>query len=161
MSNPPIINPNWLDTEVDQKVAVATYKRIREAFQTKAMRPVLVGPEYFPGLRYQSDVEILDLIKKTVMTIFHASCTCKMGVRSDRTAVVDHKARVFGVHGLRVVDASAFPFLPPGHPQSTVCEYRDTLVKVLGMACADLSIDMLAEKIAADIINSKQEWTDE
>lgn len=122
MADPPIINPNWLDTKTDQKLAVAAYKRIRELFLSEAMRGVLAGPEYFPGLRYESDEEILGVIKKTVMTIYHASCTCKMGVRSDRMAVVDHKARVFGVHGLRVVDASAFPILPPGHPQSTVCE---------------------------------------
>lgn len=37
-------------------------------------------------------------------------------------AVVDTHARVYGVTGVRVVDASAFPFLPPGHPQSTVCK---------------------------------------
>lgn len=122
MADPPIINPNWLDTETDQKVAVATYKRIREAFQSEAMVSVLSGPEYFPGLRIESDEEILSVIRRTLMTIYHASCTCKMGVRTDRMAVVDHKARVFGVNGLRVVDASAFPLLPPGHPQSTVCE---------------------------------------
>lgn len=46
-----------------------------------------------------------------------------MGVASDPMAVVDSHARVFGVQGVRVVDASAFPFLPPGHPQSTICEY--------------------------------------
>ena len=34
--------------------------------------------------------------------------------------VVDSKARVIGVKGLRVVDVSAFALLPPGHPQSTV-----------------------------------------
>lgn len=122
MANPPIINPNWLDTETDQKIAVAAYRRVREAFQNKAIEPVLAGPEYFPGLVYQSDAEILDIIKDTMMTIYHASCTCKMGVPGDSMAVVDHKARVFGVDGLRVVDISAFPILPPGHPQSTVCE---------------------------------------
>lgn len=122
MAKPPIINPNWLATETDQKVAVAAYRRVREAFQSTAMGQVLAGPEYFPGLVHQSDTEILDIIKNTVMTIYHASCTCKMGARGDSMAVVDQKARVFGVHGLRVVDVSAFPILPPGHPQSTVCE---------------------------------------
>jgi choline dehydrogenase len=119
----PVINPNWLDTEIDRKLAVAAYKRMRDMFQTPAMKPILIGPEYFPGPEYQSDEGILEIIKNTLMTIYHASCTCKMGTRNDDMAVVDHRARVFGVTGLRVVDASAFPFLPPGHPQSVVCKY--------------------------------------
>jgi len=45
----------------------------------------------------------------------------KMGKLSDSDAVVDSQARVIGVAGLRVVDASAFPLLPPGHPQATIC----------------------------------------
>jgi len=58
----------------------------------------------------------------------------KMGKSSDPMAVVDSKARVFGVQGLRVVDASAFPLLVPGHPQSTIYA--------------------LAEKIAEDIMRN-------
>lgn len=119
--DPPIINPNWLETETDQKLAVAAYKRVREVFSTKAMASVLTGPEYFPGIEIQTDEEILEVIRNTMMTIYHAACTCKMGTSNDSMAVVDNKARVFGVRGLRVVDASAFPLLPPGHPQSTVC----------------------------------------
>lgn len=42
----------------------------------------------------------------------HASCTCKMGPRSDRMAVVDSAFRVYGTRGLRVVDASIFPRIP-------------------------------------------------
>ncbi|PWY89102.1 GMC oxidoreductase [Aspergillus heteromorphus CBS 117.55] len=128
----PIINPNWLATKADQEVAIAIYRRIREAFHSEGMAPIVLGEEYFPGNKVQSDKEILEVIRNTVMPIFHASCTCKMGVRKDPMAVVDSRARVFGVDGLRVVDASAFPILPPGHPQSVAY--------------------MLAEKIAADII---------
>lgn len=47
-------------------------------------------------------------------------------------AVVDSRARVLGVSGLKVVDASSFAILPPGHPQST--------------------IHAIAEKITADIL---------
>lgn len=86
------------------------------------MKSVLAGTELFPGLQVETDEEILEIIKQSMMTIYHAACTCKMGVQNDTMAVVDNRARVFGVSGLRVVDASAFPFLPPGHPQSTVCE---------------------------------------
>lgn len=122
MTEPPIINPNWLETETDQRIAIASYRRIRGVFNTAVMKSVLVGTELFPGLQVETDEEILEKIKQSMMTIYHASCTCRMGVQNDTMAVVDNRARVFGVSGLRVVDASAFPFLPPGHPQSTVCE---------------------------------------
>ena len=39
---------------------------------------------------------------------------------NDTNAVIDSKARVIGTENLRVVDASSFPLLPPGHPMSTV-----------------------------------------
>ena len=45
---------------------------------------------------------------------------CKMGRHEDEMANVDFQARMIGVGGLGVVDASAFPFLPPGHPQVAV-----------------------------------------
>ncbi|EAW14213.1 GMC family oxidoreductase [Aspergillus clavatus NRRL 1] len=140
-SDLPVINPNWLSTETDQQVAIAAYRRIRAMFQSAAMAPIVVGTEYFPGSQYETDVEILEVIQNTVMTIYHAACTCKMGTRDDPMAVLDSRARVFGVKGLRVVDASAFPILVPGHPQSTVY--------------------MLAEKIAADIASSSLSDTGE
>ena len=58
-----------------------------------------------------------------------------MGRSDDPNAVVDSKARVIGVNRLRVVDASAFALLPPGHPQSTIY--------------------MMAEKIADEILNGE------
>lgn len=122
MTDPPIINPNWLETVTDQRIAIASYRRIRNVFNTAAMKWILTGTELFPGLEVETDEEILETIKQSMMTIYHAACTCKMGVQNDTMAVVDNRARVFGVSGLRVVDASAFPILPPGHPQSTVCE---------------------------------------
>lgn len=85
------------------------------------MAPIVVGDEYFPGTEYVTDEQILDVIRNTVMTIYHAACTCKMGIREDSMAVLDSQARVYGVEGLRVVDASSFPILVPGHPQSTIC----------------------------------------
>ncbi|EGY22173.1 choline dehydrogenase [Verticillium dahliae VdLs.17] len=131
----PLINPNWLTDPTDVAVAVATYKRLRAAFATDAMKGVLVGGgEYFPGAAVQTDAQILNTIRETVMTVWHAACTCRMGKRDDPMAVVDSDAKVIGVQGLRVVDASSFALLPPGHPQSTVY--------------------VLAEKIAAEILEA-------
>jgi len=49
------------------------------------------------------------------------SYTYKIGLESYGMAVVYSHAKVFGVEGVRVVDVSAFPFLPPVYPQSMVC----------------------------------------
>ena len=114
----PIINPNWLTDPCDKEFAIAAFKRTRQIWG--AMSEIVSGEEYRPGLDVQSDEAILDWIRQDSLTIWHASATCKMGTRDDDGAVVDSKARVCGVDKLRVVDASAFPFLPPGHPQSTV-----------------------------------------
>lgn len=125
MSDPPLINPNWLTHPADQEVVVAAYKRARQLFTSSAMKPIIIGPEYFPGpaLNVTTDAQILNFVRQSFNTVFHAACTCKMGRSNDSMAVVDSHARVFGVQGLRVVDASAFPLLPPGHPMSTICMY--------------------------------------
>jgi 5-(hydroxymethyl)furfural/furfural oxidase len=54
-----------------------------------------------------------ELVRKHTIGGWHASGTCKMGAASDKMAVVDPKsARVHGVRGLRVVDASIMPCVP-------------------------------------------------
>ncbi|CAG8016569.1 unnamed protein product [Penicillium salamii] len=129
----PIIDPRYFSNRIDVEVAVAGYKRAREFFHTAAIRPFLLdGQEAFPGPRVSStDAELEQIIKETFLTIFHASCTCSMGRADDPMAVVDSKARVYGVSGLRVVDASAFPILPPGHPMGTVCKFHSSLTDLV------------------------------
>lgn len=84
------------------------------------MSAIVVGDEVFAGKEVETDEQILETVKSSVQTVWHASCTCKMGKDGDVMAVLDGRCRVRGVRGVRVVDASSFPFLPPGHPQSTV-----------------------------------------
>jgi choline dehydrogenase/4-pyridoxate dehydrogenase len=45
------------------------------------------------------------------ITVHHPLGTCKMGLASDRMAVVDPELHVLGVDGLRVVDGSVMPDL--------------------------------------------------
>ncbi|KAI1176170.1 GMC oxidoreductase [Nemania sp. FL0916] len=117
----PLINPNYFSDRTDVEVAVAGFKRVREFWKTKAVQGLRVDDEEaFPGLDVSTDAEIEDIIKKSFQTIFHASCTCAMGKKEDPMAVVDSKGLVYGVSGLRIVDASIFPVLLPGHPMGTV-----------------------------------------
>lgn len=130
----PKINPNWLTHPGDQEVAISWYRRLREVWDTPEMRSIRADgdKEAYPGREHETDEQILEVIRDSIVTVWHPACTNKMGKPDDKMAVIDNRARVFGVQGLRVVDASAFPILPPGHPQTTVYA--------------------LAEKIASDII---------
>lgn len=80
-----------------------------------------------------------------------------MGRANDTSAVVDSAGRVLGgISGLRVVDASVMPVLPPGQPMSTVCEYylASVLRKKRGKWLTVL--DMIAEKLADSILSDKE-----
>ena len=69
--------------------------------------PKYVVAETLPGSDVQSDDDLLDYARQYGSTVFHATCTCKMG--PDAMAVVDDRLRVHGLQGLRVIDASVMP----------------------------------------------------
>ena len=66
-----------------------------------------VVAETLPGADVQTDDELLDYARQYGSTVFHATCSCKMG--RDPLAVVDDQLRVHGIDGLRVIDASVMP----------------------------------------------------
>lgn len=60
------------------------------------------------------------LIRQYTMTIYHISCTAKMGPSTDPMAVVDPRLQVYGIHGLRVIDASIMPTITNGNINAPV-----------------------------------------
>jgi choline dehydrogenase len=115
-----VINPNWLTHPTDIEVALAGFKRVRQLWATAALQSISIGQEALPGVNVTTDEQILDFIKVAFDTISHPTSTCRMGRPDDPLAVLDSRGRVYGVENVRVVDASTFPVLPPGFPQSTV-----------------------------------------
>jgi choline dehydrogenase len=63
----------------------------------------------------QGSNEINEIIRRNGRTVFHPSCTCRMGDAADAGAVVDPRLRVRGIDGLRVADASVMPAVTSGN----------------------------------------------
>ncbi|XP_026679920.1 glucose dehydrogenase [FAD, quinone]-like [Diaphorina citri] len=57
-------------------------------------------------------------LRHFTFTIYHPTSTCKMGPPTDPEAVVDPRLRVYGVDGLRVIDASIMPIIVSGNPNA-------------------------------------------
>lgn len=114
----PLIDPGFLSDPADAELAIVAIRRQRELWAQ--MQDVVIGKEIFPGEDVQSDEDILKYVKASLAPAPHASGTCRMGTDGIPGNVVDNLGRVYGTQGLRVVDASVFPLLPPGHPQALI-----------------------------------------
>jgi choline dehydrogenase-like flavoprotein len=102
----PAINPRYLSEETDRRAAIGGLRATRRLLHAPALAPYFVG-EILPGAGVVGDDELLDYARQTGSTVFHATCTCRMG--PDPMAVVDDRLRVHGIDGLRVIDASVMP----------------------------------------------------
>ena len=105
----PAIQFNYLSTKTDRKEWVEAVRVARAILNQPAFDEYNAG-ELSPGPDVSTDEQILEWVAKDAETALHPSCTCKMGV--GKKAVVDPTTmRVHGIDGLRVVDASVFPFV--------------------------------------------------
>ncbi|KAH9872762.1 hypothetical protein J1614_005156 [Plenodomus biglobosus] len=75
--------------------------------------------EAVPGANVTADADIDAFIRNSAATLFHPAGTCKLGPK-EMGGVVDNELKVYGVQGLRVVDASVMPILPATHTMTTV-----------------------------------------
>jgi 4-pyridoxate dehydrogenase len=92
---------------------------VREIANQAPLRPFIAG-EIAPGADKTSDQAIDAHIRATGISVHHPLGTCKIGTADDTTAVVDGELRVFGIDGLRVVDASVMPDLVGGNINAPV-----------------------------------------
>ena len=116
-SDLPLIQANYLTAPGDQHLMVAG-ARIGQRIARSAPFAALVEAELHPAPDVTTDDALLEFIRATATTVYHPSCTCRMG--TDDAAVLDPQLRVRGVDGLRVVDASAFPLVPSSNIQPAV-----------------------------------------
>jgi len=116
-STDPLVKPalrfNYMSTDEDRREWVEAVKVARNILTQKAMDQYNAG-ETSPGPSVATDAEILDWVRKDGETALHPSCTAKMG--TDAMSVVDPATmKVHGIEGLRVCDASVFPYVTNGN----------------------------------------------
>lgn len=109
----PALQFNYLSTENDRREWIEMVRAARTILEQPAFA-AFSGGEISPGSSVVTDQEILDWVARDAETALHPSCTTKMGIGED--AVVDPGTlRVHGSEGLRVVDASVFPYVTNGN----------------------------------------------
>jgi choline dehydrogenase len=109
----PAISFNYLSTDQDRREWVEAIRTARTILNQPAMDPFNAG-ELSPGPDVRTDDQVLDWVRSDAETALHPSCTCRMGADDD--SVLDPSSlRVHGVDGLRVVDASAMPYITNGN----------------------------------------------
>src|SRR5262249_61061078 len=89
-----------------------------------AMRKIVTG--HFDVPASNNDADLLAHARRTGQTLYHPTSTCAIG------SVVDSHLKVFGLHGLRVVDASVMPTVVRGNtnaPTIMIAEKAADLIK--------------------------------
>jgi choline dehydrogenase len=121
---------NYLSTPTDRKEWVEAIRVARTILEQPGLA-AYNGGEISPGAGVETDEQILEWVARDAETALHPSCTAKMGTQDD--AVVDPATMgVRSVEGLRVVDASVFPYVTNGNIYAPV------------MMVAEKSADLIA-----------------
>ena len=115
--SPPCILVNYLQDPRDRDLLRTGIRLVRELVSQPTFKNIR-GAEIFPGDSVQDDANLDQHIKSHTTTQWHLSGTVRMGSRTDKGAVVDPSGKVYGISGLRVIDASIMPMVTNGNTNS-------------------------------------------
>ncbi len=133
-ADPPRILVNYLKDKRDRELMRKGIHLVRELLDQPSFSD-LKGEEIFPGDNCKSDADLDAKLNLHTTSQWHLACTARMGLKTDKYAVVDNSGKVHGITSLRVVDASIMPFAPNGNTNAPTI--------------------MIAEKISDEILGSK------
>ena len=120
------IDANTLDDPADFKALVKAVELCREIGNSPALRP-FAKREVMPGLLKGTEFE--DFIRDGIATVWHQSCTAKMG--RDPMSVVDHRLKVYGIENLRIADGSVMPRVTTGNTMAPCVIIGERAAEVL------------------------------
>jgi len=129
----PKIIGNFLADKDDAEAMTSGVKKLLKVFSEKPLSDMVDQDAFLfcDPRKHLTDQQILECSKTMTSTLYHPTSTCKMGKNGEPMAVVDSSLRVFGVHNLRVVDASVMPSVPRGNtnaPTAAIAEKAADLI---------------------------------
>ncbi|KAI9062483.1 GMC oxidoreductase [Trametes sanguinea] len=131
----PVINPSLLDTAFDIAALRHGIRAAHNFSHAQAWDGFLAGPALTWALvDVDVDAEVDEYARESSIMIWHPTGTAAMarcGMPQEVGGVVDPDLRVKGVEGLRVVDASVFPFIPAGHPQAVIYAFAERAAELM------------------------------
>lgn len=126
---PPRIEANYLSHPDDMGVLLNGLKIARRVLEAPSMKRHIKA-ELLPGPAAQTDDALIADIRTRAETIYHPVGSCRMG--KDASSVVDPEARVRGVEGLRVVDASIMPSIIAGNTNAPTMMIAENVSRMMG-----------------------------
>ncbi len=124
----PKIDLNFLAEAGDRQRLLEGIRMARKIGATAPLNG-LIASELNPGQGNDSDEALLASARASLDTYHHPTSTAPMGRPGDSHAVVDLEAKVLGLQGLRVVDASIFPDVPSVATNLTVIATAEKIAR--------------------------------
>jgi choline dehydrogenase-like flavoprotein len=110
----PLIEPNFFAHREDLETLIRGFREARRIVSQPALQ-AMTAAEIEPSAAAQTNAQLDSALRRITNTAYHPTGTCKMGPDNDPMAVLDHRLRVRGVSGLRVIDASVMPNIVSGN----------------------------------------------
>ncbi len=126
----PVVDNNYLAEPDDLRLEIAGLRFAREIMAQKPLSSRITH-EMLPGKNVTDDKQLAEHCRRTVKTNWHPVGTCRMGPDGDEMAVLDTRLRLRGIDGLRVIDASAMPFVPSGNTNAPTMALADRAMSFL------------------------------
>jgi choline dehydrogenase len=133
----PVIDNNYLAEADDLRMEIAGLRYAREILKANPIASRITH-EILPGKDITSDAELAEHCRRTVKTNWHPVGTCRMGPDGDRMAVLDSNLRVRGIKSLRIIDASAMPFIPSGNTNAPTMMLADVAMTKMTTEIGDM-----------------------
>ncbi|WP_410209398.1 GMC family oxidoreductase [Aquirhabdus sp.] len=127
MDDPLLIDPNFLGDPADVEDMVDGFKMTKKLMDANAFKDTITKDLFTADVKTDDDIRAV--LRARVDTVYHPVGSCKMG--TDEMAVVSPTLKVYGVAGLRVIDASIMPAVVNGNTNAPTIMIAEKAVDMI------------------------------